>query len=94
MVLLQNVGLQIQLVTIYVVVHVTTYVYYVLQKVKFPKPWKLRPNDKYPKLQGDDENIWNVVLDTFEEGQHDGQSSLEGDESDHGDLIGVTHIQA
>jgi hypothetical protein len=29
----------------------------------------------------------------FEEGQHDGKSSLVGDDSDCGDLIGGTHIQ-
>jgi hypothetical protein len=48
---------------------------------------------KIPKLQGDNENIWTIALDTFEEGQHDVKSSLMGDDSDHGDLIGATHTQ-
>jgi hypothetical protein len=53
-----------------------------------------RPNAKNSKLQGDDENIWNSTLDTLEERQHDGQSSIVGDDSEHGNLIGATHIQA
>jgi len=53
-----------------------------------------KPTIKTFILQDDDEKIWNNVLDNFEDGAHENQSSSVGDDNENGDLIGVVHNQA
>jgi hypothetical protein len=53
-----------------------------LQKL-FPKTTMSKPIVKNFTLQDDDEKIWNNVLDNFEDGAHEGQSSSVDDDSEN-----------